>query len=181
MTQEQKQILKEYDEPAAWSLRFRHGDKYERVGPVNHMTTFGSKEEADIYANGVARGLDGNPEPERRPVVVPLYTAPQPAPDVSALGTHWAVKNPGKADQYRREAEAARVALGFSANSDDVSPREITDSIQAIKAGDRQTVSALVEALEYTLDVCPAIDASGEDAHGRGHAALAAYRKGGDQ
>ena len=76
-------------EPVAWSLRFRHGDKYERVGPVNYMTTFGSKKDADIYANRVARDIYGNPAPERRPVVVPLYVAPpavqQPVPDVSAL------------------------------------------------------------------------------------------------
>lgn len=76
----------------------------------------------------------------------------QPAPDVEGLGAHWAVKNPGKADQYRREAEAARVALGFSASSDDVSPREITDSIQAIKAGDSQSVLALVSALWRALN-----------------------------
>ena len=71
-------------EPVAWSLRFRHGDKYERVGPVNYRTTFGSKKDADIYADRVARDLYGNPELERRPVVVPLYVA-QPAEQQPAL------------------------------------------------------------------------------------------------
>ena len=100
--------------------------------------------------------------------LVPLYTAPQPVGQQAALDTHWAVKNPGRADQYRCEAEAARVALGFSADSDDVSPREITDSIQA-----------LVEAMELmvtTHDEGGWPTAAVEIAR----AALAAHRKGGE-
>lgn len=36
----------------------------------------------------------------------------------------------------------------------------------------------LLEALEYMLNVCPAIDASGEDAHDKARAAIAAVTEG---
>lgn len=38
-------------------------------------------------------------------------------------------------------------------------------------------VEGLVDALEYVLNVCPAIDPSGEDAHEKARAALKALEK----
>ena len=38
-------------------------------------------------------------------------------------------------------------------------------------------VDGLVDALEYVLNVCPAIDPSGEDAHGKAQAALKALEE----
>ena len=88
----------------------------------------------------------------------------KPAPDA-----HWAVKNPGRADQYRREAEAARVALGFPVNSDDVSPREITDSIQALM----ETLELMVTTHDEGGWPTAAVEIA--------RTALAAHRKGGDK
>jgi hypothetical protein len=51
--------------------------------------------------------------------------------------------------------------------------------IEAMQAANANLIAAapdLLETLEYMLNVCPAIDASGEDAHGKARAAIAKAR-----
>ena len=49
-------------------------------------------------------------------------------------GEHWAKSNPGRADQYRAEALAARDVLGLgSEDSEDVSPSDIRNVVNAMR------------------------------------------------
>ncbi|WP_379945103.1 hypothetical protein OZ656_06260 [Marinobacter sp. LM1] len=49
-------------------------------------------------------------------------------------GEHWAKSNPGRADQYRAEALAARDVLGLgSEDSEDVSPSDIRNAVNAMR------------------------------------------------
>lgn len=72
-------------EAVAWTLRFRCGDNYENVGDVNAATTFASRREADEYADLCATNYAYQPKPGKRPIVVPLYTTPQPV-EARAVG-----------------------------------------------------------------------------------------------
>lgn len=45
---------------------------------------------------------------------------------------HWAANNPGRADQYRAESRAARVALGLDPEADDIAPIDLINAIKAI-------------------------------------------------
>lgn len=54
----------------------------------------------------------------------------------AAESLHWAQLNPGLADQYRAEALACRVELGFAEDSDEVSPRELQDAISRLIKSD---------------------------------------------
>lgn len=47
---------------------------------------------------------------------------------------HWAIVSPGLADQFRNEAEAARVALGFNIDSEEVAPVDLTEAIATLRA-----------------------------------------------
>ncbi len=83
-----------------------------------------------------------------------LMAAYAAAPQAPAAPSHWAVINPGLADQYRAEAKMARSCLGFDPDADDVSPSDIRDAIKAPAAPD---VAGLVEALKEArreLDSC---------------------------
>lgn len=46
---------------------------------------------------------------------------------------HWAVRNPGLADQFRAEAQAVRKRLGFESDADDVSPNDLRERIAEIE------------------------------------------------
>lgn len=49
--------------------------------------------------------------------------------------THWAVKNPGEADQRMAESKAVRKELGFDPDADDVAPIDLSNAIKEIRAG----------------------------------------------
>lgn len=50
-----------------------------------------------------------------------------------AKASHWSTNNPGRADQYMGEALAARRALGFSEDAEDVAPIDITNAIVELR------------------------------------------------
>jgi hypothetical protein len=104
-------------------------------------------------------------------------TALQEKPATVVPG-HWSVTNPGKADHYRGEAMAARRALGFAEDSQEVSPADITERISALQpsparedetpadqsdaAAARATVRRLVDEREQlALAICGGEDAPG--------------------
>lgn len=58
-----------------------------------------------------------------------LFTLPCPPANAS----HWSANNPGRADQYMGEALAARRALGFSEDAEDVAPIDITNAIVELR------------------------------------------------
>lgn len=74
-----------------------------------------------------------------------LYTHPAPTAQDSE---HWAVKNPGAADQYKLEAMAARACLGLSSEADDVSPADIRLKISALTAQDSKVLEVVKAANE---------------------------------
>ncbi|MGF7178383.1 hypothetical protein [Azospirillum doebereinerae] len=61
--------------------------------------------------------------------------------------------DPGSAGQYRAEARAARVALGFATDSIEVAPTDITAAIASLKA----QVTTLTEAAEEDAEFVSAI------------------------
>jgi hypothetical protein len=65
----------------------------------------------------------------------------EPAP-----AQHWSATNPGLADQYRAEALAAREALGFAADADDVSPSDIVRAIRPLEPAPAKDERADFEA-----------------------------------
>lgn len=66
-----------------------------------------------------------------------------------ANGGHWAVLNPGAADQCRAEAKACREALGFDPESKHIAPRDLRLSIEALR-GDRPNPEGSVQDLLVT-------------------------------
>lgn len=62
---------------------------------------------------------------------------------------HWAILNPGAADQYRAEAKASRSALGFDHASKHIAPRDLRLAIEALR-GDRPNPEGPVQALLET-------------------------------
>jgi hypothetical protein len=60
-------------EVASWSLRFKYGDSYEKIGPVNDMTTFSTEERANEYADKCSFDWKGQHISEKRPIVTPIY------------------------------------------------------------------------------------------------------------
>lgn len=48
--------------------------------------------------------------------------------------SHWAIGNPGRADQFKQESMAVRSALGFPSDADDVSPSDIRQEINKLTA-----------------------------------------------
>lgn len=55
-------------------------------------------------------------------------------PGKKEASDHWAIKNPGAADQFRCEAKAARSALGFGEDDPNVSPRDLRLAVDGLKA-----------------------------------------------
>lgn len=53
---------------------------------------------------------------------------------------HWAVRNPGLADQFRAEAQAVRKRLGFESDADDVSPNDLRERIAEIEGAPQVAV-----------------------------------------
>lgn len=89
----------------------------------------------------------------------PLFTLPCPP----AKDSHWSFENPGRADQYRAEALAARRALGFREDADDVAPADLEDAINAL----RQPATELApeswrEELETIAEI---LEADGDEWH----------------
>lgn len=63
-----------------------------------------------------------------------LATLGHPAPHAEGEAVdHWAVRNPGLADQFRAEAQAVRKRLGFESDADDVSPNDLRERIAEIE------------------------------------------------
>jgi hypothetical protein len=78
--------------------------------------------------------------------VLPLYTHPASADNQA----HWSQGSPRLADQYRQEAFAAREALGFSCDSLEVSPADITQAIADKQAASVPERSELIDLLIST-------------------------------
>ena len=53
---------------------------------------------------------------------------------------HWAVRNPGLADQFRAEAQTVRKRLGFEPDADDVSPNDLRERIAEIEGAPQVAV-----------------------------------------
>lgn len=116
----------ENQEPVAWGA-FYFGGKY-RGQLYSHDST---EEKIDDYIAYVHRSNDSITLQKG-----PLFTNPVPA----AKPSHWAVINPGRADQYRAESVAVRKELGFSSDSDEVAPIDLLSAIRQIRA-DRSRIT----------------------------------------
>lgn len=70
-------------------------------------------------------------------VIEILSRRPIPAQQSPAVAVpdHWAIKNPGIADQFKNEAIACRLALGFKADADDVAPVDLIEKMESLKIG----------------------------------------------
>lgn len=60
---------------------------------------------------------------------------------------HWAVRNPGLADQFRAEAQTVRKRLGFEPDADDVSPNDLRERIAEIEGAPQVAVPEKVREL----------------------------------
>lgn len=73
--------------------------------------------------------------------------------DKALAKEHWAVRNPGLADQYRNETQACRKLLGFEHDALDVSPSDLMDAIEALKGNHSESeLLPYVEDLEHNVE-----------------------------
>ncbi len=61
----------------------------------------------------------------------------------------------GAADQYRAEAQACRIALGFEKDSESVSPVDLTEAISKIKEVQRSTVLSKIREDRSIEEILP--------------------------
>ena len=65
----------------------------------------------------------------------------------------------GQADQRKAESDAVRVALGFTADADDVSPSDLVDAIAALQEQVRALAAENVKLRDWLIsDTCCEID-----------------------
>lgn len=74
---------------------------------------------------------------------------------------HWAIVEPGLADQFRNEAEAARVALGFNIDSEEVAPVDLTEAIATLRAQLAAAQAAMKLASEVLTELQPDFEPDG--------------------